>query len=131
MCWQVTGMRSIAAIALERRHVCNRSWKARSIARNCLRNSTAQGLKRWWLGQRVRRGLTRHALDCRPWVRAQCSRLPFCALERSGREQNFTSFALFHPLRPWFECKDLQHHKILKQAKTLNNNKAKGLTNIN
>jgi hypothetical protein len=53
------------------------------------------------------------------------------ALDRNGREQNFTSFALFHPLQPWFECKDLEHHKTLKQAKTLNKNKAKGLTNIN
>jgi hypothetical protein len=57
--------------------------------------------------------------------------IALCALKRNGKEHNFTSFALFHPLHPWFECKDLQHHKTLKQAKPLNNNKAKSLTNIN
>ena len=62
-CCQVKGMRFIAGIALKRSHVCDRSLKVRSITRNCLRNSTAQGWKRWWLGQRVRRGLTRRALD--------------------------------------------------------------------
>ena len=73
--YQVTGMRSIAGIALEHRHVYDRSWKVRSIARNCLKNSMAQGWKRWQLGQRVRHRLTRHAFDRRPWARAQCARL--------------------------------------------------------
>jgi hypothetical protein len=37
---------------------------------------------------------------------------------------------LFHLLQH-FDGKDLQYKKTLKQAKTLENNKAKGLTNIN
>jgi hypothetical protein len=60
-----------------------------------------------------------------------CARSPF--VRSIAVVGNRTSLLLpfFHPLQPWFECKDLQHHKTLKQAKTLNNNKAKGLTNIN
>jgi hypothetical protein len=68
--FQVTRVRSIASIALEHKHVCDQSWKVRSIARNCLKNSMAQGWKRWRLGQRVRRKLTRLALNRRPWARS-------------------------------------------------------------
>ena len=49
----------------------------RSITRNCLRNPTAQVLKRWRLGPaKATRDmrLTRHALDRAPWARAQCAR---------------------------------------------------------
>ena len=65
------------------------------------------------------RGLTRLALDRSKCARSQC------------REHYFNSFALFHPLQPWFECKDLQQHKTLKQTKMLEINNAKRLTNIN
>ena len=49
-----------------------------------------------------------------------------CALDRIDRDSLF----LFHLLQH-FDGKDLKHKKTLKQAKILENNKAKGLTNIN
>jgi hypothetical protein len=40
------------------------------------------------------------------------------ALERTSKDSNF-HFKSFSPLKPWFESKDLQHHKTLKQIKML------------
>jgi hypothetical protein len=51
------------------------------------------------------------------------------ALKHTGRVQIFI-FCPFSPFYPQFECKDLQHHKTLKQTKTLEINNAKSLTNI-
>jgi hypothetical protein len=41
-----------------------------------------------------------------------------------------SSFWLISPFRPHFYGNDLQHNKILKLTKTLENNKTKSLTNI-
>jgi hypothetical protein len=46
-----------------------------------------------------------------------CSITP-SALERTSKGQIFT-FSPFSPFQPQFECKDPQHHKTLKQTKTL------------
>jgi hypothetical protein len=97
-----------------------------------LHNSIVQSRMRWpratW-GSRVYVVCTRshpmrlilvHTLDhrCAPsWV---------CALDHTGRD----SLLDFHLLQH-FDGKDLQHKKTLKLAKTLENNKANGLTNIN
>ena len=43
----------------------------------------------------------------------------------------FSSFCPFSQILPRFHRKDLQHQRTLKQTKKLDNNTAKGLTNIN
>jgi hypothetical protein len=59
------------------------------------------------------------------------------ALDRSlcaqaqGQEAYFSSFALFHPFLPRFDRKDLQHQQDTKTTQMLDNNMAKGLTNLN
>ena len=78
----------------------------------------------------MRRGLTRPALDHGRWARAHCVR---SLLLRSSTVAG-SILLLFCPsshFLPRFHRKDLQHQKTLKQTKILDNNTAKGLTNIN
>ena len=113
-----------------------RTEKVRSVAGHALdqgvldhnqllHNPTAQSRMRWpqatWGSQvYVVCSILVHTLDRR------CAQLWVCALDHTDRD----SLLNFHLLQH-FVGKDLQHKKTLKLAKTLENNKAKGITNIN
>ena len=66
------------------------------------------------------------ALDCKSMRSIVVRSILVHTLDHTNRD----SLLLFHLLLH-FDGKDLQQKKTLKQAKILENNKAKGLTNIN
>jgi hypothetical protein len=79
------------------------------------------------LGSRVYMDALDHVPCTRSWcVRSWSTHSIAGALDRMDMD----SLLNFHLLQH-FDGKDLQHKKTLKLAKTLENDKAKGLTNIN
>ena len=111
-------VRSIAQLALDRsalnREGCARSLVTAPISHGATMKVMATTVMRiFWVYV--------EELD-----RDVCARSRVCAIDCTNRG----SLLLLHLLQH-FDGKDLQQKKTLKEAKILENNKAKGLTNIN
>jgi hypothetical protein len=74
--------------------------------------------------------LKHHALDLGSAC-SHASALDLLCWARAHWQGPDVQFGHFPPFKPHFDTNDLQHNKTLKQMKTLDTNKVKGLTNIN
>ena len=108
-------MRSIARLAINH-NVLDRERCVQSLVTALISHGAAMKTMVTCVSQ-----VYMEALDCNV-----CARSRVCVLDRTDRG----SLLLLHLLQH-FDGEDLQQKKTLKQAKILENNKAKGLTNIN
>jgi hypothetical protein len=82
-----------------------------------------------------------HVLDRGSYARVRCTQSWLCTLAckcahssllgSSALAGILCTLCLTPPFKPHIDGKDLQHMKTLNLAKTLENNKVKGLANIN
>jgi hypothetical protein len=125
MCCQVSGCARSQHCTLEHKPKCTLSHLVRSSTLNCSeflwRKQENDGL-----GLRRKHGCTWSVLDHDFWALRSIAVL----VRSSTLTRTTSSFCLVIPFQPHFHAKDLQHTKTLKLTQTLENNKAKSLTNI-
>jgi hypothetical protein len=105
--------------------VCSRSHSTAPISHGAVENAMAYGNAEISSVRGCTQLQPMHSIVMRLILVHMLNRESMCSIARTGTPCIFSIF-LQH-----FNVKDPQHKKTLKQAKSLENNKAKGLTNIN